>query len=332
MALSKRFNLKNINQNIFSRIQNVNSLNVEQIGIDLKERGMSIFQSLNDPISSDHDDIVLLEFERYKLPFKTVLNKNTGLVRTDPYVTPEYLNEFYAKHYRNLYRLENDSSLEVSANEALKFGYKVFSYVSNQISKDVKILDYGCGLGLFSIPFVLNGFTNYKGVDLGEDYINLGRNLGFNIYLNSIDDLISKNEKFDLVIMHHVLEHIPNINEFISKVKLVLNDGGMFYIAVPGLINLPLAYDLLDFFQFPHCWSFTRSSLNKLLSKHGFSEIIGNEDIHSLFKLNGEMEAINNYNESDKIISYLSKIERSYQFRYVIYLMRKIKGIFVSFN
>lgn len=329
MAISNRFLLKNINQNSFSRIQHLNSSNVEQIEFDLKERGKSIFQSLNDPISSIHDDIELLEFERYKLPFKTVLNKNTGLVRTDPYVSPEYLNEFYAKHYRNLYQMENDSSLEVSAKEALKFGYRVFSFVSNHIGKEAKILDYGCGLGLFSIPFVLNGFTNYKGVDLGEDYIDHGKNLGFNIYQNSIDDLIANNEKFDLVIMHHVLEHIPDINEFLSKVKLVLNDGGKFFIAVPGLINLPLAYDLLDFFQFPHCWSFTRSSLNKLLSKHGFSEIIGNEDIHSLFKLNGEMEAINSYNESDKIISYLSKIERSYQFRHVINLMRKIKGIFV---
>ncbi|MHA8076055.1 methyltransferase domain-containing protein [Aquirufa sp. TARAVU-A1A] len=330
MAISNRFQLKNINQNSFSRIQHLNSLNIKQIEIDLKERGKSIFQSLNDPISSIHDDIELLEFERYKLPFKTVLNKNSGLVRTDPYVTPEYLNEFYTKHYRNLYRMENDSSLEVSANEALKFGYRVFSFVSNHISKEAKILDYGCGLGLFSIPFVLNGFTNYKGVDLGEDYINHGKNLGFNVYQNSIDDLIAKNEKFDLVITHHVLEHIPDINEFLSKVKLVLNDGGKFFIAVPGLINLPLAYDLLDFFQFPHCWSFTRSSLNKLLCKHGFSEIIGNEDIYSLFVLNGELGAMNSYNESNKIISYLSKIERSYRFRYVVNLVKKIKGIFVS--
>jgi 2-polyprenyl-3-methyl-5-hydroxy-6-metoxy-1,4-benzoquinol methylase len=41
------------------------------------------------------------------------------------------------------------------------------------------------------------------------------------------------NQKFDLVIANHVIEHVPNIISWMQNISLILNKGGLLFLSVP---------------------------------------------------------------------------------------------------
>lgn len=71
-------------------------------------------------------------------------------------------------------------------------------------------------------------------------------------------------EKFDLIILQHVLEHIKSPKDFIAGVKQSLAPNGMLFVEVPSLI-----YSLtnkVEDFSLEHVNYFTPSSLQSVLS------------------------------------------------------------------
>lgn len=69
--------------------------------------------------------------------------------------------------------------------------------------------------------------------------------------------------KFDLIIMQHVLEHIKSPCDFINNVRKVLSNKGVIYIEVPNVEN-NLKYATEDFIL-DHVNYFSFSSLNRLM-------------------------------------------------------------------
>jgi len=64
-----------------------------------------------------------------------------------------------------------------------------------------------------------------KGVDLGSEYIEYGNSKGI--------DLIKI--KFDRISYLHVIERIADLE--LIKIKERLNEKGVLYIEVPGILN-----------------------------------------------------------------------------------------------
>lgn len=102
--------------------------------------------------------------------------------------------------------------------------------VNNKLDK-LKILDAGCGGGLLSIPLSRLG-ANIHGVDLGKENIEAAKlkasreSLNVNFETKDISRLVEDKAKYDVVICSEVLEHVDNVQEFISSLaKLVNKDG-----------------------------------------------------------------------------------------------------------
>ena len=82
-----------------------------------------------------------------------------------------------------------------------------------------------------------------------------------------------KKSGFDVIMMWHVLEHIPNLNETLKIIKKGLSENGLCYIAVPNHKSLDskiyksawAAYDVPR-----HLYHFDKSSISKIMEKHGF--------------------------------------------------------------
>ena len=95
-----------------------------------------------------------------------------------------------------------------------------------------------------------------------------------NIY-NNIN--LIKN-KFDVITMFHVLEHLPNQIDTLKSLKSKLKKGGKIIIEVPHAKDfLILQNDLKEFKNF-NFWSeylilHTQKSLRKILTKTGFRNI-----------------------------------------------------------
>jgi cyclopropane fatty-acyl-phospholipid synthase-like methyltransferase len=115
------------------------------------------------------------------------------------------------------------------------------------LKKEIKILELGFGVGGFTELCKELGFTNYLGVELSSQEVDLCSkdypNYKF-VVADVLDFLDNTKEKFDLIFMSQVFEHFT-LEEGMKFLKLIpkrLNQEGMFINAMPnanGYFNTP---------------------------------------------------------------------------------------------
>ena len=117
----------------------------------------------------------------------------------------------------------------------------IYSY-SNKTLKSQKILDVGCGGGIFCEPLARLG-ANVTGIDTNKKAIQSAnnhaksQNLKIN-YLNTNLAGIDNQEKFDIITCMEVLEHVDDIFTVLQGIKKKLKKNGLF---VGSTINKTLA-------------------------------------------------------------------------------------------
>jgi 2-polyprenyl-3-methyl-5-hydroxy-6-metoxy-1,4-benzoquinol methylase len=139
-----------------------------------------------------------------------------------------------------------------------------------------KVLDFGCGIGLLALCLQEKGFSTY-GIEPSK--ICLERHKELNI--TSTDDMHHFEEeknKFDLVIMKDVLEHVDHPVELLQKVTSFVKPGGYFYIRVPNVYHYPLHWSIDTKSHVNH---FSPKKLSMLLEKNKMKKVdfIGVYDI-----------------------------------------------------
>ncbi len=129
------------------------------------------------------------------------------------------------------------------------------------------LLDVGAGTGDF-LKAAKDKNWKVSGVEVNEKAKALAEEKG--IYLNNqITDL--KDEKFDVITLWHVLEHIPNLEETCKKLESLLTINGTLLIAVPNYKS----YDATHYKQFwaaydvpRHLWHFSQGAMKKMFSSN----------------------------------------------------------------
>jgi 2-polyprenyl-3-methyl-5-hydroxy-6-metoxy-1,4-benzoquinol methylase len=138
-------------------------------------------------------------------------------------------------------------------------------------TSEKNLLDIGCGTGDFLVTCKNNGW-NVVGVEPNKNARNLTESKinkkSTSIIFSDINELESK--KFDVITLWHVLEHVPNLETYVSKLKLLLKPDGVLVIAVPNYKS----YDALYYKQFwaafdvpRHLWHFSKTAIQKLFLK-----------------------------------------------------------------
>ena len=149
-----------------------------------------------------------------------------------------------------------------------------YRWAISHLPKQGKLLDIGCGEGVFVAYARRNGIDAY-GVDFSKEAIELGRRwYGLTTINNcSIADLQKTDDRkqFDMVTMFEVLEHQEKPTDFIKELRSVLRDGGLLIASVPFKNRWPIR----DFGDYPpnHLTRWTEKSLRMLFEAVGFSGI-----------------------------------------------------------
>ena len=111
-------------------------------------------------------------------------------------------NEFYEKMHQHGHIMNKD----------------FVSYVKNK--KDIKtVLEVGCGTGIYPIKYK-DLFTNldYTGIDISKSVINYcKKNSNFEFICGDFSKM-ELDRQFDLVFSHGVINHVPDIDLFFSKI------------------------------------------------------------------------------------------------------------------
>jgi 2-polyprenyl-6-hydroxyphenyl methylase / 3-demethylubiquinone-9 3-methyltransferase len=101
---------------------------------------------------------------------------------------------------------------------------------------DVRILDIGCGGGLLCEPLARLG-ARMTGVDAGAEAIAVARGHAAEAGLTidyrhaSAEELAATGERFDVVLVMELVEHVADPAAFITTAADLLDDGGLMILA-----------------------------------------------------------------------------------------------------
>ena len=179
-------------------------------------------------------------YERFgsELQFTYVKCRNCTLVYHSP--RPKYDQDFIDSAYASYYQFSETIKLD-DGGEILHSSVNMFrEEVANLLKYDNKrtnVLDIGSAMGTFLFaakPF----YKKAIGLDVSAQMAQyVEKNVGVTVYLQQFNEFFY-DEKFSLIHMSHVIEHIPNPVEWVQKAASMLEEGGVLVINVPNKFSL----------------------------------------------------------------------------------------------
>lgn len=146
-----------------------------------------------------------------------------------------------------------------------------YRWAVRHLSVRGRLLDVGCGAGVFVNFAIRNGFEAY-GLDFSEEAVSLGRTwFGLDrFFLGSPRGLKEREniKDFNIVTFFEVLEHTEDPGEFLEEIKSILVDNGCVAISVPYRDRWPIREQI----DYPphHLTRWTPEALQRLFERHGF--------------------------------------------------------------
>jgi ubiquinone/menaquinone biosynthesis C-methylase UbiE len=119
-------------------------------------------------------------------------------------------------------------------------------WLSERRGKEVRLLDVGCGKGLFLRDFVhgaLQGWgvtvARVTGIDLvqspGNLFSEISPNFEFKLHNGDGEPLPFTEASYDFISCNHVLEHVFETEALVREFRRVLRPGGLCIISVPNV-------------------------------------------------------------------------------------------------
>lgn len=135
-----------------------------------------------------------------------------------------------------------------------------------------RVLEVGCGYGDLLIYLQSRG-CEVQGVDLDPRAAERGKQYGVPIHAGTLDELELPEASFDVAILCHSLEHLPDPRRDLTEVARVLKPGGHLHVAVPNgnAVGLRLEGIAWPHLSHPlHFWYFDQATLARLARETGF--------------------------------------------------------------
>lgn len=239
------------------------------------------------------ESFVRYDFPEHKKSIREC--RRCRLMVLDPMPTPEELHQVYNEGY-----FENEDLTQADASRV--YGY--VDYISERINKQAgyqhiceqlqafarparkpaRLLDYGCGLGFFLDAAYDHGFE-VEGIEFNayaRDYIR--KRYRYPVFG---PDEMGRGEKYDVITMFDVIEHLHEPFETIDQLRGLLNENGVLLLLTMDCTSVTsrlLGKRLEDFRRIrEHLYFFDRANLSSILEKHGF-EVLKTESIGHNFE------------------------------------------------
>ncbi|HRE41265.1 MAG TPA: class I SAM-dependent methyltransferase [Ignavibacteria bacterium] len=233
--------------------------------------------------------------------FKIVKCNNCSLIYL---LNPPDESEIYEDYYEIEYK-----GKDYNENSNIQLLSEIFAINKQRKSEILKIknsgelLDFGCGSGLF-LKTMSDSF-NVSGIDVSKKSITFAKEeFGLIVSNENADDLLSKNKKFDIITLWHVLEHFLSPVDELKKIRNLLNDNGVLIVEVPNWesIKFQLSGKKWVGGNHPqyHRSFFTEKTLSGLFQTAGFS---GHKNLNLSYDIAGKSKVYNLIKKSFNLIN-----------------------------
>lgn len=208
----------------------------------------------------------LVSGEKFTLEY----DKSLDLYATKPEPKLEQLYKYYESTSYISHTDDRKTFIEncyhLVKNYALKGKIKL---ITKENDGTGKLLDIGAGTGDFLVSAKNKGWE-VLGVEPNASARQLALSKGVELS-EKLTEITA--EKFDVITLWHVLEHLPNLEENINFICSKLKKEGVLVIAVPNYNS----YDAKHYKEYwaaydvpRHLWHFSKNSISKLFEEEGY--------------------------------------------------------------
>ena len=185
------------------------------------------------------------------------------------YINPNILNLYYTNQSSEIYEVIDINTIDTYKKERRKCCLAI----DKLSDKKGRILDIGCGPG-YLLSYLPNDWKKF-GIEPSLKAAEIAEKRGISIIGKFVED-IDSSEKFDVIILIDVMEHLVNPNEMIKKVYALLKLGGILIIETGNInsLNAKVSGSRWSYFcTYEHISFFTLKSLKYLLQMNGLNVV-----------------------------------------------------------
>jgi SAM-dependent methyltransferase len=191
-----------------------------------------------------------------------------GLVFMDPMPTREELPGLYPSNYHNF----DAPSGRIPALLLDRYYAHQVRTCRKHLPPGGSVLEVGCAAG--DVLERLQGAGHrVTGIELSKEACDLAAQKGLDVFQGTLDEF-ETDQRFDLVFMSHVIEHVIDPVATVAKIARLLQPGGVLYIETPNVRSLDArlwrqGWGLIHYPR--HLYLFDRTTIRRLLERGGLS-------------------------------------------------------------
>ncbi len=198
--------------------------------------------------------------------FSLVQNKEYGFLETVPQPEEVDLSKYYESEEYISHTDSKKGLLPFLYQSVKKYSLaKKVSLISKLNEGKGSLLDIGAGTGEF-LKIAKDKGWSVQGVEVNKKAREFASKKEVVLYEN-LDTVLGS--QFDVVSLWHVLEHLPNLKDTVTKIESLVKPGGTLLIAVPNFNSLDAKHykEFWAAYDVPrHLWHFSMESMRKIIS------------------------------------------------------------------
>lgn len=203
---------------------------------------------------------------------RNVLCLECGLVFNDPMPTERELTDLYEAMSREV---AEQGAADAAAPLPIEEDQARFVAPFLGDRPQPRVLDVGCSMGGFLGVLGRRGAVAVGCEPSGFDAEVARTRYGADVRPGFFEDIDFGAERFDLVALRFVFEHVRDPIAILRRASALLRPRGAVFIEVPNLAAPFVGLD--DYFSYGHLQTFTRSSLAQVCARAGFRTLAAEE-------------------------------------------------------
>lgn len=198
-----------------------------------------------------------------------VLCRECGLIFNDPMPAEDQLGELYRAMARDVRDRPN-----LAAARIMPIEEEQAAFASRHLEVRTgapAVLDIGCSMGGFLAAMSARGARTVGVEPSPHDAAVARERFGIDVRQDFFEHVDFAGERFDLISLRFVFEHVREPRAVIGRAKSLLAPRGLLFIDVPNLAMPFVGFD--DFFSYGHLQTFVPETLAGLCARDGWTPV-----------------------------------------------------------